>query len=83
MSDRPNGIDPEALAKAKHSYQMNRRRWDFLGYNEAIALAVLTEFFSLERVRNPSQKPLNVLSMVGKSRVKAIADALTEQEEEA
>ena len=43
---------------------------------EAIAIAVFTEFFGMERVRNPSQKPLNVLSMVGRSRVRAITEAI-------
>ncbi|MBA3534476.1 MAG: hypothetical protein H0T73_21355 [Ardenticatenales bacterium] len=73
---------PDALAKAAHAYQANRKQWDYLGYTEVIALAVLAEFFSLERVRNPSQKPLNVLSMVGKSRVRAIADAVKAQQGE-
>jgi ERCC4-type nuclease len=74
-----DSAESEALAKAAHSYKINKKDWDFLGYSEAIALAVLTEFFSMGKLRNPSQKPLNVLSMVGKSRVKAIADAVKMQ----
>lgn len=66
----------EALAKARRSYEMNRKQWDFLGYSEAVALAVLTEFFEMPKVRNPSQKPLNILSMVGKSRIRAIKEAV-------
>ncbi|HEX8680836.1 MAG TPA: hypothetical protein VF707_00885 [Ardenticatenaceae bacterium] len=70
---------PDALARAIHSYRINQKQWTFLGYSEEIAVAVLVDFFSMERVRNPSQKPLNVLSMVGKSRVKAIADAIKQR----
>lgn len=70
---------PDALSKALHSYRLNQKQWTFLGYSEEIAVAVLVEFFSMERVRNPSQKPLNVLSMVGKSRIKAIADAIKQR----
>jgi hypothetical protein len=68
--------DSDMLARATRSYEMNRKQWDFLGYSEAIAIAVLVEFFSMDKVRNPSQKPLNVLSMVGKRRVRAIAQAV-------
>lgn len=71
---------PEILARAAHAYQVNRTQWEFLGYSEAIAVAVLAAFFSLERPRNRSQKPLNVLAMVGKSRVQAIAEAVRAQE---
>lgn len=67
----------DALAKARRSYEMNRKQWDFLGYSEAVALAVLTEFFEMPKVKNPSQKPLNILSMVGKSRIRAIKEAVT------
>ena len=70
---------PDALSKALHSYRINQKQWTFLGYSEEIAVTVLVDFFSMERVRNPSQKPLNVLSMVGKSRVKAIADAVKQR----
>jgi ERCC4-type nuclease len=74
---------PDALSKALHSYRTNQKQWAFLGYSEEIAVAVLVDFFSMERVRNPSQKPLNVLSMVGKSRVKAIADAIKQRQQPA
>jgi DNA repair protein RadC len=59
----------EAVQKAMKSYAQNARDWKFLGYSETLAIAILTEFFSMRKVRNPSPKPLNVLSMVGKSRV--------------
>ena len=59
----------EAVQKAIKSYAQNARDWKFLGYSEALAITILTEFFSMRKVRNPSPKPLNVLSMVGKSRV--------------
>ena len=71
----------EALSKATKAYAQHQKDWAFLGYNETIALAVLTEFFSMGKVRNPSWKPLNVLSMVGKSRIKAIKEAVTETKE--
>lgn len=74
---------PDALSKALHSYRVNQKQWTFLGYSEEIAVAVLVEFFSMERVRNPSQKPLNVLSMVGKSRIKAIAEAVKQRQQPA
>jgi hypothetical protein len=67
---------PESLSRATHAYAANRKQWEFLGYEEAVAIAVLAEFFSMGKVRNPSQKPLNVLSMVGKRRVLAIAEAV-------
>lgn len=67
MSDRP---DP--LAQARAAYEKHRDDWSFLGYPEPLALAVLGAFFGLERVRNRSPKPLNVLSMVGKGRIRAI-----------
>lgn len=64
----------EALQKAMKSYAQNARDWKFLGYGEPLAVAILTEFFSMRKVRNPSPKPLNVLSMVGKSRVVQLRD---------
>jgi hypothetical protein len=67
---------PEVLQKAAHAYAANRKQWEFLGYEEAVAIAVVAEFFSMGKVRNPSQRPLNVLSMVGKRRVLAIAEAV-------
>lgn len=66
------------IAKAARSYTQYRKDWEFLGYSETLAMAVLTEFFSLRRVRNPSDKPLNVLSMVGKRRVLVLKSALAE-----
>jgi hypothetical protein len=59
----------EALTKAIKSYEQNARDWKFLGYSQALAIAILGDFFLLKKVRNPSPKPLNVLSIVGKSRV--------------
>lgn len=68
----------QALQKATKAYTRHQKDWTFLGYSEVVALAVLTEFFSMGKVRNPSSKPLNVLSMVGKSRIVAIKAALSE-----
>jgi DNA repair protein RadC len=66
----------DALTKATKSYAQNVRDWKFLGYSEPLAIAILAEFFSLKKVRNPSPKPLNVLSMVGKSRVVQLRDEI-------
>lgn len=66
----------DALTKATKSYAQNTRDWKFLGYSEPLAIAILAEFFSLKKVRNPSPKPLNVLSMVGKSRVVQLRDEI-------
>jgi hypothetical protein len=68
---------PDAVTKANKAFAQHARDWKFLGYSDALALAILTDFYSMGKVRNPSPKPLNVLSMVGKSRVVAIRDAVT------
>ncbi len=66
----------DAFGKASKSYTQNARDWQFLGYSQPLAIAILTEFFTLKKVRNPSPKPLNVLSMVGKSRVVQLRDEI-------
>lgn len=67
---------PEALQKAIKSYEKHARDWKFLGYNQGVAIAVLADFFMMPKVRNPSPKPLNVLAMVGKSRVVYLRDQI-------
>jgi hypothetical protein len=78
-----NTPNPETLTRAYNSYQANQKQWTFLGYKEDMALAMLVAFFSLGKVRNPSQKPLNVLNVLGKRQVQAIADAVKQQREQA
>jgi len=74
----------EALKKAIQSYEQHARQWKFLGYSQAVAIAILADFFLLGKVRNPSPKPLNVLAMVGKPRVVYLRDMMeTSQRAEA
>ncbi len=68
-----NALPDDVPARAARAYAAHREQWTFLGYSESIALAVLAEFFTIAKPRNPSQKPLNVLAVLGKSRVQAIA----------
>lgn len=70
--------DPEIQARAAHAYAVAQKQWAYLGYAEPVARAILAEFFAMPKPRNPSQKPLNVLSMVGRSRIRAIVEAFGE-----
>ncbi len=70
-------LQEEALTKATKAYARHEKDWAFLGYSDAVALAVLTEFFSMGKVRNASPKPLNVLAMVGKRKIVEIKAAVT------
>jgi hypothetical protein len=62
------------------AYQRYHKDWQFLGYSEPLALAVLGEFLSMRKKgRRNSLKPLNVLSVVGKRGVLAIKEELEHQ----
>lgn len=68
--------DPDIQARAAHHYRVAQKQWTMLGYSEAVARALLADFFAMPTPRNPSPKPLNVLSMVGRRRIRAIVEAL-------
>jgi hypothetical protein len=68
------------LDRATQAYQKHQKDWQFLGYSEPLALAILREFLGMKKKgRRNSQKPLNVLSVVGKRRILVIKEELEHQ----
>lgn len=81
----------QPLDRAAQAYQSYQKDWQFLGYSEPLALAILSEFLGMRKKgRRNSFKPLNVLSVVGKRRIlllrkeleHQLAQATTEKNEE-
>ena len=70
----------QPLDRVTQAYQRYEKDWQFLGYSEPLALAILGEFLGMRKKgRRNSLKPLNVLSVVGKRRVLAIKKELEYQ----
>jgi hypothetical protein len=68
------------LDRVTQAYQKHHKDWQFLGYSEPLALAILSEFLDMRKKgRRTSLKPLNVLSVVGKRRILVIKEELESQ----